>query len=183
MVRALVVTVSDRSSRGEQEDRSGPLLASLLAAEGLHVEGPVVVGDDRSRIEDTLRAAIAEGYSLVVTTGGTGLGPRDVTPEATRAVIEREAPGIAECIRAAGAMKVPAAWLSRGCAGIARHTLVVNLAGSPGAVSDGVAAMASFLGHAIDQLGGGDHPPANGGSTSTVSPAASSREATERDGT
>ncbi|WP_083420076.1 MogA/MoaB family molybdenum cofactor biosynthesis protein [Pseudofrankia sp. BMG5.36] len=156
--RASVVTVSDRAFRGSYSDRSGPVLAEGLAALGFAVDGPAVVPDEREQIAAALRAAIAAGADLVVTTGGTGLAPRDVTPEATAEVIERAVPGLAEALRAAGRAKVPTAVLSRGLAGVAGRALVVNLPGSTGGVRDGLAVLGPVVGHAIDQLrGAGDH--------------------------
>jgi molybdenum cofactor synthesis domain-containing protein len=155
--RAAVVTVSDRSSRGERPDASGPLLASLLRELELTVADPVVVPDDVGAVQQALLAA-ASVADLVVTTGGTGLSPRDVTPEATRPLLDRELPGIAEALRQRGAASVPTAVLSRGLAGAVGATLVVNLPGSTGGVRDGVAVLAPVLGHALAQLrGGGDH--------------------------
>jgi molybdenum cofactor biosynthesis protein B len=155
--RAGVVTVSDRSSRGERPDTSGPLLASLLRELGLSVGEPVVVPDEIDAVQEAVRAA-ACAYDLVVTTGGTGLSPRDITPEATRPLLDREVPGIAEALRQRGAAAVPTAVLSRGVAGTIGATLVVNLPGSTGGVRDGVAVLAPVLEHALAQLrGGGDH--------------------------
>jgi molybdenum cofactor synthesis domain-containing protein len=155
--RAAVVTVSDRSSRGERADASGPLLASLLRELELTVADPVVVPDDVGAVQQALLTA-ASAADLVVTTGGTGLSPRDVTPEATRPLLDRELPGIAEALRQRGAAAVPTAVLSRGLAGAIGATLVVNLPGSTGGVRDGVAVLAPVLGHALAQLrGGGDH--------------------------
>ncbi len=154
--RARVVTVSDRAYRGAYPDRSGPLLASGLAELGFAVEPPRVVPDERERIEGALREAVAAGIELVVTTGGTGLGPRDVTPEATDAVLERPIPGLAEALRAAGRDAVPTAVLSRGLAGTAASTLVVNLPGSTGGVRDGLGVLAGVLAHAVAQLRGAD---------------------------
>lgn len=155
--RALVVTVSDRSHAGARHDASGPLLVELLAAAGFDVSGPLVVPDDQPAIETALRDGVAAGFDLVVTTGGTGFAPRDVTPEATRAVIEREAPGLAEALRQENRAVVPTTILSRAVAGVAAATLVVNLPGSPAAVRDGVAVLAPVVGHAIAQLRGEDH--------------------------
>jgi molybdenum cofactor synthesis domain-containing protein len=156
--RALVVTVSDRSSRGERPDTSGPLLASLLAGLGFDVGDVVVVPDELGAVQGALRAAAAAAYDVVVTTGGTGLSPRDVTPEATRPLLEREAPGLADALRRRGEAAVPTAVLSRGVAGTLGSTLVVNLPGSSGGVRDGVAVLADVVGHAVAQLrGGGDH--------------------------
>ncbi|WP_007514974.1 MULTISPECIES: MogA/MoaB family molybdenum cofactor biosynthesis protein [Pseudofrankia] len=158
--RASVVTVSDRAFRGSYPDRSGPVLAEGLAGMGFAVDGPTVVPDERAQIVAALRTAIAAGADLVVTTGGTGLAPRDVTPEATADVIERAVPGLAEALRAAGQAKVPTAVLSRGLAGVAGRTLVVNLPGSTGGVRDGLAVLGPVVGHAVDQLrGAGDHQP------------------------
>jgi molybdenum cofactor synthesis domain-containing protein len=156
--RAQVVTVSDRSAAGEREDSSGPLLARLLAGLGFRVAEVVVVPDEVDAVQRALRAAVDAAYDLVVTTGGTGLSPRDVTPEATRPLLEREAPGLAEAVRRQGQDAVPTAVLSRGLAGAVGRTLVVNLAGSSGAVRDGVGVLAPVVGHAVAQLrGGGDH--------------------------
>src|SRR5690242_19582023 len=130
MRRAAVITISDSAARRERADASGPLARDLLQAAGFAVGEPTVVADEREAIAAVLRATAAEA-ELVVTTGGTGLGPRDVTPEATRLVIEREAPGIAEHLRAAGRAHNPLASLSRGIAGSVGRTLIVNLPGSP----------------------------------------------------
>ena len=158
VIRALAITVSNRAAAGVYEDRSGPVLAGLLAKAGCAVDGPRVVPDGEP-VEAALREAIAGGYDVVVTTGGTGLTPGDLTPEMTLRVLDREIPGIAEAIRAAGvAAGVPAAMLSRGLAGLAGSVLVVNLAGSSGGVKDGMAVLAPILGHAVDQAHGGDHP-------------------------
>ncbi len=158
MSRALALTVSNRAAAGVYDDKSGPVLAELLRAAGFEVDGPQVVPDG-APVEAALRAALGAGYDVVVTTGGTGLTPGDLTPEMTLLVLDKEVPGIAEAIRAAGVAKgVPSAALSRGVAGVAGTTLVVNLPGSTGGVRDGMAVLASILRHAVEQVHGGDHP-------------------------
>jgi molybdenum cofactor synthesis domain-containing protein len=164
VIRALAVTVSNRAAAGVYPDRSGPVLVELLRSAGCSVvDGPLVVPDGEP-VEAALRDALAAGYDVVVTTGGTGLTPADLTPEMTRRVLEREIPGIAEALRSAGAAAgVPAAILSRGLAGVADRTLIVNLPGSTGGVRDGMAVLAPVLGHAISQINGGDHVRADSG--------------------
>jgi molybdenum cofactor synthesis domain-containing protein len=158
----MAITVSNRASSGVYEDRSGPLLVSLLVDAGCEVDGPVVVPDGEP-VEAELRSAIAGGYDIVVTTGGTGISPSDLTPEMTARVLERSVPGIAEAIRAVSRSVVPTAALSRGLSGVAGRSLIVNLPGSTGGVRDGMAVLAPLIGHAVSQLAGGDHVPRLGG--------------------
>jgi cyclic pyranopterin monophosphate synthase len=155
---ARVLTVSDRAHGGVRDDRSGPLLASLLADIGFLIDGVTVVPDEADAVTGALRDGVSTGIDLIVTTGGTGFSPRDVTPEATARVITREAPGLVEMLRAADRERVPTSILSRAVAGIAGSSVIVNLPGSTGGVRDGVAVLAPVIGHAIAQVrGGGDH--------------------------
>jgi molybdenum cofactor synthesis domain-containing protein len=158
--RALVVTVSNRAAAGIYEDRGGPVLVDGLREMGFDVTGPRVVRDGED-VSDALAQAVAERFDVVLTTGGTGLTPGDLTPEMTRPLLDREVPGLAAAIRAHGqAQGVPAAALSRGLAGVAGRTLIVNLPGSPGGCRDGIAVLRAVLPHAVDQVHGGDHPRA-----------------------
>jgi molybdenum cofactor synthesis domain-containing protein len=159
VIRALAITISNRASAGIYEDTSGPVLTDLLAEAGCAVDTLVV--PDGDPVEQALLDGVASGYQVIVTTGGTGLTPSDRTPEMTRKVIDREVPGIAESIRAAGvAAGIPSAMLSRGLAGLAGEVLIVNLPGSSGGVKDGMQVLTPVLVHAVDQARGGDHPRA-----------------------
>jgi molybdenum cofactor synthesis domain-containing protein len=149
-VKAAVLTVSDRVSRGEADDRSGDVLADLLAADGYDVARRVVA-DEAAEIAMAIEE-LAAGAQIVLTTGGTGLAPRDVTPEATRTVLQREAPGIAEALRADSIAKTPHGLLSRGVAGVVSGALVVNLPGSTGGCRDGYAILQPALAHAVALL-------------------------------
>ncbi|MFN2483360.1 MAG: bifunctional molybdenum cofactor biosynthesis protein MoaC/MoaB [Candidatus Limnocylindria bacterium] len=154
---AAVVTVSDRSAAGEREDRSGPALAAAVAAAGFSVVPPRVVADDEAALADLLRELSDRGHLLVLTTGGTGLGRRDVTPAATRRVVEYEVPGMAEQMRLAGMSSTPMASLSRGIVGVRGRTLIVNVPGSTGGALESFEALRPVLRHALEQLTGHDH--------------------------
>ena len=154
---ALVITISTRAAAGVYQDKSGPIIATALDDLGFDVAGPVIVPDGDA-VGVALRDAVAAGHAVVITTGGTGLGPADRTPEQTRAVVEREVPQLAAAIARYGVDHgVPTAALSRGIAGVADRTLIINLPGSSGAARDGMAVLGLVLRHAVSQLRGGDH--------------------------
>ena len=156
---AAVITVSDRTSAGLRIDESGPIAIAALRAAGFECGEPIVVPDGAESVERALREALADGARLIVTTGGTGVGPRDATPEGTARVLTREVPGIAEELRRRGAAEKPAGMLTRGLAGVvdSAGALIVNLPGSPGGVASGIPVVISVARHVLDQLGGGDH--------------------------
>jgi molybdopterin adenylyltransferase len=157
---AAVLTVSDRGSRSESEDTAGPAVAALLESAGFEVVARALVADEPTAVEQQLRAwADGLGLALVVTTGGTGLSPRDRTPEATAAVLAYLVPGIPEVMRASGIKSTPMSMLSRGLAGVRGRTLIINLPGSERGATESLRAVLEALPHALDQLRGGDHEP------------------------
>ncbi|MFL6163267.1 MAG: molybdenum cofactor biosynthesis protein B [Jatrophihabitantaceae bacterium] len=162
MSGAVVITCSNRSAAGVRDDQSGELLAQAVAQWGFRLLDKVVVPDQVTAIQDAVRAAVAGGARLVLTTGGTGVTPTDVTPEAVSPLLDRTIPGIAERLRAANVEQVPTAVLSRGVAGLIGDALVVTLPGSPGGVRDGIAVLRPLVGHVLDQVGGGDHRAGGG---------------------
>jgi molybdenum cofactor synthesis domain-containing protein len=161
-MKAAVITCSNRSANGERPDDSGELLCEMLTAIGHEVVLRRVVPDEVEAIRGAVQDAVGAGARAVLTTGGTGLTPTDVTPEAVRPLLDREVPGIAEALRLQSHEKVPTSLLSRGVAGAVGTALVVTLPGSPGGVRDAMAVLAPLLDHAVDQLAGGDHRPGGG---------------------
>jgi molybdenum cofactor synthesis domain-containing protein len=156
-VKGAVVVASRRAATGVYDDTTGPLLVDALTSWGFETPDPVVVPDGVP-VGEAVRAALDDGADVVLTTGGTGINPTDRTPEATRPLLDRELPGVAEAIRAHGvAQGVPTAMLSRGLAGVSGRSVVVNLPGSSGGVKDAIAVLADVVPHAVDQLRGGDH--------------------------
>ena len=159
---ALVITASNRAAAGVYDDRSGPIIVEQLSKLGYRVVGPVVVPDG-APVAAALRDAIQEEHAVIITTGGTGLNPSDQTPEMTGPLLDVEIPALAAAIARYGVEHgVPTAVLSRGMAGVAGRSLVINLPGSSGGARDGMAVLAPILGHAVSQIRGGDHPPSGG---------------------
>jgi molybdenum cofactor synthesis domain-containing protein len=159
---AAVITCSNRSAAGERADDSGTLLADALAEWGFSVIAKLVVPDEIALIQKAIRSVHSDGARLIISTGGTGLSPTDVTPEAVTPMLDRQIPGIADRIRLATADQVPTAVLSRGVAGTIGDALVVTLPGSPGGVRDGLAVLQPLVHHVLDQMTGGDHRPGGG---------------------
>lgn len=161
MRSAIVITASNRATAGVYKDLSGAALKDGLTKLGYQVMGHKLVQDDVDQIATTIKGALADGIDLIVTTGGTGISPTDVTPEATKPLLQKELPGFAEAMRAYSREKVPTADLSRGLAGINGKSLIINLPGSPGAVKDGLVIIERLAGHIHDQLAGNDHSTSN----------------------
>lgn len=161
-MKIAVITCSTRSAAGEREDASGQILEAGLAEAGHDLMPRILVPDDITDIRGAVQAAVAAGAQVVITTGGTGLTPTDVTPEAVAPLLDREIPGIAETLRMSSRFRVPTSVLSRGVAGSIGGSLVVTLPGSPGGVRDGLAVLLPIIDHAVDQLAAGDHQPGGG---------------------
>ena len=159
---AAVITCSNRSAAGQRADESGQLLADALGEWGYQVATRTIVPDEVAAIRAAVQQAVAEGARLVLSTGGTGLSPTDVTPEAVTPLLDRQIPGIAERIRAVNVVRVPTSVLSRGVAGLIGSTLVVTLPGSPGGVRDALSVLQPLVAHVLDQVSGGDHRPGGG---------------------
>jgi molybdenum cofactor synthesis domain-containing protein len=152
--KAQVITVSDGAFHGQREDASGAALVKLLSRDGFEVDGPQVVPDEVERIREAVMTAVERGVDLVVATGGTGLGPRDVTPQAISTLIDYEVPGIGEAMRRAGAGSTPMALLSRSMAGVRKRTLIISVPGSPKGATESLEAVMPVVGHAIQLLHG-----------------------------
>lgn len=152
-----VVIASTRAATGRYEDRCGPVIVAWLRGRGLEVADASVVPDGPA-VDEALRSAVRERIDVIITSGGTGISPTDHTPEATRALIDYEIPGLSDAIRRSGLPGVPTSILSRGVSGVAGRSLLINLPGSAGGVRDGLAVLDGVLDHALDQLAGGDHP-------------------------
>ncbi len=167
--RAVVVVASNRAAAGVYADRTGPVIVDWLCERGYQTPAPVVVPDG-SPVRDAVAVAVADEVDVVLTTGGTGISPTDRTPEATEPLLDRPLPGLADAIRSAGLPRVPTAVLSRGLAGVAGRTLVVNLPGSTGGVRDGLAVLDGVLDHAVEQLHGADHVGSGTGQPSVSGP-------------
>ncbi|KGA17876.1 hypothetical protein GM50_10310 [freshwater metagenome] len=161
MKRAAVITASNRAFNGVYEDTSGQVLLNGLKSLGYDIESVLVVPDELEEISTAIQAEIKDGVDLVVTTGGTGISPFDITPEATAPLIQKQMPGILEALRAYSREKVPTTDLSRGVAGVTNKTLIINLPGSPGAAKDGLVIIERLAPHIHDQLAGHDHSPSN----------------------
>ncbi len=154
MYTATVITVSDRAAQGIYEDKSGPAVAKLLTEQGYQVLDPMIIPDEKNKIKSTLTDLCEKGVHLIITTGGTGFAPRDITPEATKEVIEREAPGIAEYMRQKSMEITPRGMLSRGIAGIRGRSLIINLPGSPKGATENLGFVLPSLAHGLDMLNG-----------------------------
>ncbi|CAB4750564.1 MAG: MogA/MoaB family molybdenum cofactor biosynthesis protein [Actinobacteria bacterium] len=161
MKRAAVITASNRAFKGVYEDKSGQILLEGLKTLGYQIDSVLVLPDEIEKISSAIKDAIKDGIDLLVTTGGTGVSPFDVTPEATAPLIKKEMPGILEALRAYSRDKVPTTDLSRGAAGVTNKTLIINLPGSPGAAKDGLVIIERLASHIHDQLAGHDHSPSN----------------------
>lgn len=161
-MKIAVITCSNRSASGERPDESGAILEAGLVEAGHEVTSSVIVADDVTQIRRAVETAVESGVKAVITTGGTGLTPTDVTPEAVAPLLDRTIPGIAEALRMVSRHRVPTSVLSRGVAGTTRSVLVVTLPGSPGGVRDGLAVLLPIIDHAVDQIAAGDHKPGGG---------------------